>query len=113
MANNLEFSFDDEPVRKFFYDIHNKIIQVHFSGYYDLQKNTLIDGPCTFTIANWKEAKCRIGDDDRLHEIDKHMGIFSMILSMRLIGDQLEILVNTLDNRYLTLFFKDPDLKLK
>lgn len=114
MKSRLEYSFDDEPVSKFCYDISNKRIEVHFTGYYELLKeNSFINGSCTFVIENWKEAKSRVGDEERLYELNKHIGVFSMILTMELKDDGLlEMLVSTIDNRYVTFFFKDAQLRL-
>lgn len=61
--------------------------------------------PCIWTIENWKEAKCKIGDDTKLYDIDKSIGIFSLILFMKYENEGLEMLINTMDNRYLTIFF--------
>ena len=36
MEKKLEYSFDDEPVSKFCYDLGGKKIELHFKGYYDL-----------------------------------------------------------------------------
>ena len=114
MEKKLNYSFDDEPVSKFFYDMDNKKIEVHFKGYYDLQKeNILIEKPCVFTIRDWKEAKSRVGDEEKSYDLNKHMGVFSMILYMEFNSDDLEMLVNTIDNRYITLIFKEPILSLK
>ena len=114
MDKKLEYSFDDEPVSKFCYDLERKKINVHFKGYFDLLKEEYMETPCIWTIENWKEAKCKIGDNIKLDEIDKSIGIFSLILYMKYNEDQkLEMLVNTVDNRYITMFFKDPTLNLK
>jgi hypothetical protein len=114
MKRKLEYSFDDEPVSKFCYDLDNKKIEVHFRGYSDLIKNTYLDVPCIWIIENWKYAKSRIGDDMKLYDLNQHIGIFSLILYMKYNdGNELEMLVNTVDNRYLTLFFGNPQLNLK
>jgi len=114
MKSKLNYSFDDEPVNKFCYDISNKKIEVYFAGYYDLRKeNNFVNESCTFVIENWKEAKSKVGDEEKLYDLNRHIGVFSMILTMELKGDELEMLVNTVDNRYVTLFFKDPTLMLK
>lgn len=38
MKRKLEYSFDDEHVSKFCYDIENKKLEIHFTGYSDLIK---------------------------------------------------------------------------
>jgi hypothetical protein len=114
MEKKLEYSFDDEYVDKSCYDIENKNLEIHFTGYSDLIKNERIDKPCIWTIENWTDAKSTVGDDQKRYDLNKHIGIFSLILYMKYNDDsELEMLVNTVDNRYITLFFKDPQLKLK
>jgi len=114
MENKLFYSFDDEPVSKFCYDISNQRIEVHFTGHYDLQKenNNFITGPCIFIIENWKEAKSKIGDDNKLYPLNNHIGVFSMILFMNFSNNSLEMLVRTIDNRYVTFIFLEPNLSL-
>lgn len=114
MEKKLEYSFDDEPVSRFCYDLDSKKIEVHFKGYYDLIKDMYIEKPCTWIVENWEYARSRLGDELKLYDLSKHIGIFSLLLYMNYNDDkELEILVNTVDNRYITLFFKDPELSLK
>jgi hypothetical protein len=113
MENKLEYSFDDEPVDKFSYDIKKKRIEVYFSDYFDEMKNHYFEIPCVFIIEDWEDAKSKIGDDLKCYDLDKHMGIFSMILYMKYNDvDELEMLVNTIDNRYITLLFTKPQISL-
>lgn|SRR5690554_4959893 len=114
MEKKLEYSFDDEPVSKFCYDLDTQKIEVHFRGHYDLIKDTYLDAPCIWVIENWEYAKCTLGDEQERYDLNKHIGVFSLILYMKYNDNkELEMLVNTVDNRYLTLFFKDPKLSLK
>jgi len=114
MERKLEYSFDDEPVTKFCYDLDNKKIEVHFRGHYDLIKDTYIDAPCIWIIENWEYAKSTVGDEQKRDDLNKHIGVFSLILYMKYNNDkELEMHVLTVDDRYLTLFFKDPKLSLK
>jgi hypothetical protein len=113
MESKLEYSFDDEPISKFCYDLDNKRIQVYFKGYHDLIRGLSIDSPCVWVIENWEDAKLTVGDEQKRCDISKHVGIFSIILYLKYSADaELEMLVNTVDNRYLTLFFKGPKLNL-
>jgi hypothetical protein len=114
MENKLEYSFDDEPISMFCYDLDNKKIEVHFKGYYDLIKDVYIEAPCIWVLENWEYAKSRIGDEQTLCDLNKQIGIFSLILYMKFNNNkELEMLVNTVDNRYFTLFFKNPQLSLR
>lgn len=113
MENKFEYSFEDEPVNKFCYDIDTQKIEVHFSGYYDLVKDEYIEAPCIWIIENWKFAKSTVGDEQKRYDLNNHIGIFSLILYIKYNDDnELEMLVNTIDDRYITLFFKNPQLKL-
>ena len=114
MEMKLEYSFDDEPVVKFCYDLENKKIEVHFKGYYDLIRDVYMKIPCTWVLENWVYAKSKVGDEQRLYNLNNQIGIFSLILYMKCNDNkELEMLVLTVDNRYLTIFFKDPELTLR
>ncbi len=115
MTNQFNYAFDDEVVSKFCYDIdNNKRIDIFFTGYIDLIENQYFsDRPCTFIIEDWQEAKSQIGDDPKRYPLDRHMGIFSLILYMKLQEDKLEMMVNTLDERFITLIFKEPKIRLQ
>lgn len=114
MKNKLEYSFDDEPISIFCYDLINKKIEIHFKAYFDELKNEYFEIPCVFVIEDWREAKSKVGDEEKLYPLNKHIGVFSMLLYMKYNENNiLEILVNTLDNRYITLFFEEPNLYLK
>jgi len=111
MKNTFEYSFDDEAADKFCYDMANKKMEIYFSGYIDLiTKERLLYSPCIFKIQNWVRAKCFVGDNKKRYNLDQQMGIVEMILYMKKIGDDLEIMVMTLDGRYLTIFFSEPDI---
>jgi len=63
-------------------------------------------------IENWKEAKSKVGDDQRFYALEKHIGIFSMILFLKYDEGELELLVLALDGRVITLLFSQATLKL-
>lgn len=111
MENKLGYSFEDEVVSRFSYDMDNKKIEVCFTGYSD-EEERFLDQPCIFSISNWSEAKSKIGDENKLYPLDRNMGVFSMILYIKYEGNTLELLVNTIDDRYITLFFTNAKIKL-
>ena len=112
MENKLKYSFDDEPISRFCYD--NKRIEIHFKGHYDLIKDVYVEGGCIWTLKDWIYAKSKIGDEQQLHDLNRHIGVFSLILYMKYNdNNELEMLVSTIDRRYVTLFFKDPKLSLE
>lgn len=113
MDNKLKYSFDDEPIDKFCYDLKNKKIELHFSAYYDLADDVYMEKPCVWVLENWEYAKSRVGDELKLYDLNKHIGVFRMILYMGYNDNgELEMLADTLDGRYITFFFKDPQLKI-
>ena len=110
MNDTFKYSFDDEPVNKFSYDLINKRLEIYFSGYYE--NDSLIEESCVFTIQNWQEAKCKVGDEEKNYSLNNQLGIISIILHMQFDGNTLTMLVNTLDNRYLELCFKEAELSV-
>lgn len=114
MNRELEYTFDDEQVSKFCYDLDTEKVEVYFEGYYDLIKDADVDAPCIWTIEDWEYAKSVLGNEQKRYDMNWHIGIFRLILYMKYNDNQeLEMLVETLDNRYVTFFFKDPTLSLR
>lgn len=114
MKSMIMYSFDDEPVSKFCYDLDNNILEIYFNGYFDMKDNKYKDKTCVWTIENWKEARIKIGDDSKFYDLTKCLGIFTLILYMKYDEEGLlELLVHTVDDRYITLFFKEPILNFK
>lgn len=113
MINKLEYSFDDEPVNKFSYDIQKKRIEVYFSDYFDVLKNEYFEIPCIFIIEDWKEAKSKVWNEEKLYPLNNHIGIFSMILHMEIKEGNLEMIVNTINDKYISLLFIKPVVSFK
>jgi len=57
MGKKIEYSFDDEHAVKFCYDIERKVMEVHFSGYYDLNDDKSIEDRCILVIKEWDSAQ--------------------------------------------------------
>lgn len=109
----MKYTFDDEVISKFCYDIINKKIEIYFEAYYDLNLGESLNQPCILIIENWVNAKSKFVGDAKFHELEKHLGIFSMILSLEEKNDDLEIIVNTINNTYLELIFIKPHILFK
>lgn len=105
MIDKLTYSFDDQVVSAFFYDMENNRIEVHFESYYDLVKNQLIENPCVLVIEKWKDAMGKLSKDSMFDKLDNHIGVFSLILWMEKQESDLKLTVNTLDGRYIDLHF--------
>jgi hypothetical protein len=113
MEIKIEYSFDDEYVTKFCYDIENDKIEIHFRAYYDLVKNERIIKPSKWIIENWTKAKSKLSSESVYTDLGNNLGIISMILSLEINDTILELTVNTIDNRYVDLMFDNPQLNLK
>ncbi len=114
MQRKLEYSFDDEPVSKFCYDLMNKKIEVHFNGHYDLVRGAYLEAPCIWVLENWEYANSILGTEEKVYDMKKHIGIFTIIFYARYNdNEELEIFVNTIDNKFITIFFREPQLSLR
>ena len=99
------YSFDDEIAEKFCYDNVNRCHQIYFSGYFDFIANKHIGSKCKFVICNWQQAKSKIIDREGSSSLESNLGIISLILYAEEDGDNLKLIVNTLDDKYIELFF--------
>lgn len=113
METRLEYSFEDEVANRFCYDMLNKKIEIHFSGYYDALTNQYINKNCVFVIDNWTSAKSKLSSESFFHDLDSHIGVIGMILSMQRRKTTFELTVNTVDNRYIDLWFENSQVKLQ
>jgi len=110
MNIKIEISFSDIPVSKFCYDIDGKKIEIYFPGYHYVQSGDYIEQNCCCVISNWEDAKSKVYNDDIFFNLDKHVGIFSLILHVEYCNDILEITVSTIDDRYIVLRFVAPEV---
>ena len=99
------YSFDDEIAEKFCYDSANRCIQIYFSGYFDFIVNKHIESKCKFVICDWQQAKSKIIDREGYSSLESNLGIISLIIDAEEDGDNLKLIVNTLDDKYIELFF--------
>ncbi len=117
MENKLEYSFDDEVVSKFCYDMFEKKIDIYFTGYSDTIKNEcFLDKNCVLTIENWSSAKSKIDNPNDIYDykdLDVYIGVFSMILHIEKQGEDLYLSVNTINDKYISLLFIKPVVSFK
>ena len=71
----------------------------HFSSVLHLQSK------CKFVICDWQQAKSKIIDREGYSSLESNLGIISLILDAEEDGDNLKLIVNTLDDKYIELFF--------
>ena len=76
-----------------------------FSGYFDFIVNKHIEAKCKFVICDWQQAKSKIIDREGYSSPESNLGIISLILDAEEDGDNLKLIVNTLDDKYIELFF--------
>ncbi len=113
MENKLEYSFDDEVISKFCFNLDDKKIELHFEAYYDFEKNERVETPCVWIIESWTDAKSKIVGNEKFDKLEKHLGIFRMLLSLERKENNLEITVNTINNTYLEFHFEKPQISLR
>jgi hypothetical protein len=109
MPQTLAYSFDDEVASKFCYDLDHKRLEIHFTGCWELATQHYHEGPCYLLIHQWRVAHCQEeAVSHRFVPLEQGMGIVSLVLAMTCVDEQLELVVNTIDNRYLLLRFASP-----
>jgi len=110
---NLSFALYDEVADAFYYDMVNNIIEVTFSGYYSKVEGIRKKGPCKLIISEWMKAKSRPHQEDKKFlDLDYNMGIFSLILDMEMEGEDIKLVVNTVDGRYIDFIFFSPKVEI-
>ncbi len=110
--SGLTYSFDDEPVRKFCFDSEATRIEVGFSRYFDSVAGEYVESPCSWVVEHWEYARSKLSSQVEFDDLEDHLGIFGLLLSVTMVGQNLEMTVNTIDDHYIDLVFKDPKLTL-
>ena len=114
--NELNYSFSDDHVQAFFYNIFGKTIELYFERYYDKSIGELKNVYCKFVIEGWTEAYSipyEAGKkNEKRYSLDDHMAVFFMIMDMKYESGIFEITINTIDERYVTYIFEHPTLNL-
>jgi hypothetical protein len=109
MPQTLAYSFDDEVASKFCYDLDHKRLEIHFTGCWELATQHYHEGPCYLLIHRWHAAQCQEeAVSKRFVPLEQGMGIVSLLLAVTWAEEQLEVVVHTLDGRYLLLRFTNP-----
>ena len=112
----IKNAFSDDWVQAFSYQIYNKKIEIYFDRYFDSYEEILKDVTCKFVIWDWHSAYSvpyEVEYNDVVkQDLDKNMGIFFMIMDMELRDDFFEIIVNTIDGRFVKFFFQNPKLDI-
>ena len=67
--------------------------------------NKHLESKCKFVISNWKRAKSKIIDREEYGSLESNLGIISLILDAEEDGDNLKLIVNTIEDKYIELCF--------
>ncbi len=112
LIDKINYSFDDEIVTKFFYDSKEKKIKIYFDSF--IKENKYLESEAIFIIEDWEKAKSSLYNEkrDKYEDLENHLGIFSMILDIHQFEDKLELIVNTIDDRYIKLLFIGSNISL-
>jgi hypothetical protein len=89
--------------------MEQKRLEIHFTGCWELATQHYHEGPCYLLLHQWSDARCQ--EDvagSRVVRLEQGMGIVSLLLAVTWVGEQLELYVNTIDDRYLLLRFTTP-----
>ncbi len=112
MNYNFQYSFSDEVASKYDCDYLNKQLEIYFSGFTDLFNNKYYESHCKFIIREWENAKIKLDGESEFVEFESNNSPISMIYSIVQNGNSVELFVNTIDNRYYTIYFENPFLEL-
>ena len=102
-VGEIEYSFSDEIVVGFSYESMRKRISLTFEAYY--KNNQYIETMCTLSICSWSNGKSKLYDQDRYSELEKNLGMPSLLLSVDQCDDWIALTINTVDDRYVVLCF--------
>jgi hypothetical protein len=113
MPQNLAYSFDDEVASKFYYDLDGKHLEIHFTGCWEIATGHYHNGPCHLLIHQWTDARCQEeAVSPRFVRLEERMGIVSLLMYFAWTAEGAEVLINTIDNRYLLLRFTNPSVEV-
>ena len=108
---SFHYEFADEIVTKFCYNSCLNEIAAQFEGYYE--DESYIEQPITLIIKKWKIAKSRLHGEKQYDSLERHLGIFNMILSLENCSDKLELSINTINEKYIELLFEQAVVRIK
>lgn len=105
-----DYDFSDEVVESFLYNSKESVIELHFDAYY--HHGDYIQKPCKLIICDWEKASSSVYDENKLQDLDTHIGVVSLVLSTEVHEEKLEMITQTLDGRYVTLVFLKPQTQV-
>jgi hypothetical protein len=106
MMKPFVYDFPDEIAESFFYDSKNKLIEVCFEAC--CCNGEFIEFPCKLVIENWIQAKSKLHSAIEYDSLESNLGVISLILSITNDGEDVLLMVSTLDDKYVNLVFTKP-----
>lgn len=106
-----KYSFDDEVANKFYYNAQEKEIKIYFPGCYKMEER--INKESVLIIKKWDDAKSKLCAQNCYRNLEKYLGIISMILHLELKGKNVQLTVTTIDDRYVDFVFCNPQIDVQ
>lgn len=96
-------TFIDEVAEYFSYCSRDKRIEIGFEALY--HNNEYVENHCRLIVEDWEKAYSQLHGEESTSDLEVHLGIASMILSLEKKDSVIEMTLHTLDDRYVNLFF--------
>ena len=110
ILDHRDVSFDDEIAQSFYYDSGRKLLEIGFGGF--IQSGMYQASACILRVAHWKRGQGKRTESQKFDDLESHLGVVSLLLSIELEGQNLVLLVNTVDNRYVEWHFESASLQV-
>lgn len=104
-------AFVDEVAEYFSYSSIDKRIEIGFEAFY--HNNEYVEKHCRLIVESWEKAYSQSHGDELKSDLEVHLGIASMILSLEKIEGVVKITLHTLDDRYVDLSFLGARLRVE
>lgn len=105
---NTIYPYYDLIPYKFSYDSESKEIAIYYDGYFN--EDGYVEEKWCFVIKNWESANSKDIYSSRTKSLEDNLGVFSMILGIKIENSILNISVHTLDDRHVDFAFKNADI---
>ncbi|HGE6026597.1 hypothetical protein ABMY11_20225 [Vibrio vulnificus] len=99
--NNVDFA--DEIVSRFSYDSAGKEILLTFQSF--MYKGKEVTKSHTLAISSWSQGQSRSCGSNTFDDLERHLGVPSLLLDFSVQDDFCSLVINTVDDRYIELKF--------
>ena len=114
MTDNLrieEVSFADEIVEYFLYSAKDKRLEMGFDAFYC--KDDYVESSCVLILESWKQAFSKVCGGGKISDLEEHLGIAGLVLSLEKNDGKVKMTLNTLDGRYIELTFVGVEARVE